>query len=292
MIESMTGFGSSLKETEEYKIQIEIRTINSRSLDISLKTPSEFIEYETEIRNIISIFLERGKIHFNIFYTSKGPIGTHVKIDEELFKYYYSNIKSIATSLNETHTPVFAEIIKLPNVIKFIESEHKKKIPKEEFFILCKQALQECKEHRIKEGSSINEKINQSLQKIDDALENVEKLDGMRLQDIRQKITQKITQVIPSEKINQDRLEQEMIYYLEKLDITEEKSRLSQHIHFFKEVQGQNTSQGKKLSFISQEIGREINTMSSKANDYKIQHSVVEMKDEVEKIKEQLLNII
>lgn len=292
MIESMTGFGISLKETEEYKIQIEIRTLNSKNLDVSLKNPSEFAEYESEIKNMVSILLERGKINVNIFYTQKYFVGTQIKIDEELFKYYYSTIKTIANSLNETHIHIFSEIMKLPGVIKNVEPETKKKVPKEDFFILLKEALRECKEHRIKEGFATNEKITLSLKKIHNTLETIEKLDKTRLEYMKQKITQNINQIIPPEKIDQNRLEQEMIYYLEKLDITEEKSRLTQHILFFIETQQQNTSQGKKLSFISQEMGREINTMSAKANNYEIQHSVVEMKDELEKIKEQLLNII
>jgi uncharacterized protein (TIGR00255 family) len=286
----MTGFGQASTELDGLTIKVEIKSLNSKFLDLFLKTPKEISDKETEIRNFVQRTLLRGKVNLQIEVISNEQRNKAQNIDEALFRVYYSKYKQLATELDDQSTELFRLALHSPDVISSQEEG-----PQIEWPVLEKvisQACEACQDFRKNEGQSLANKLTGYIKIIDDRLEKVKELDPQRMENIRARIGKNIDDIKSRVQVDENRFEQELIYYIEKLDITEEKVRLKRHLDYFLDVMKKEDTQGKKLGFISQEIGREINTLGSKANDADIQQLVVEMKDELEKIKEQLLNIV
>ena len=289
MIKSMTGFGKASQELSDKTINIEIRSLNSKSADISLRLSSGLRNYELELRNEISKQLERGKIDLSIFIESKKA-EMPVEINIELAKAYHKQLKNLALELNEPIANALQQVLKFPDVLK-----NERKETDENEWKLIKQclnsALEELNNFRDIEGLSLKKDFEIRISKINTCLEEIKTLDLIRINAIKNRIRNNIEEVIGKSNLDENRFEQELIYYIEKLDINEEKVRLKTHLDYFIETCNEKSA-GRKLNFISQEIGREINTIGSKANDAQIQKLVVLMKDELEKIKEQANNVL
>lgn len=289
MIKSMTGFGKATAELGDKTITVEIRALNSKSADISLRLSSGLRNYELELRNELSKQLERGKIDLSIFIES-GQAETPVEINVELAKSYHAQLKKLADALNEPMDDAIKHILKFPDIMK----GERKEMDENEWKLIkncLNEAIKQLNEFRDTEGRSLQQDFEDRLNKIGAHLEEIKKLDLHRITTIKDRIRNNMADVIGKEKIDENRFEQELIYYIEKLDINEEKVRLKTHLDYFIETCKEN-SPGRKLNFISQEIGREINTIGSKANDAHMQKFVVLMKDELEKIKEQANNVL
>lgn len=289
MIKSMTGFGKATAELGDKTITVEIRALNSKSADISLRLSSGLRNYELELRNELSKQLERGKIDLSIFIES-GQAETPVEINVELAKSYHAQLKKLAGALNEPMEDTIKHILKFPDIMK----GERKEMDENEWKLIkncLNEAIKQLNEFRDTEGRSLQQDFEDRLNKIGSHLEEIKKLDLHRITTIKDRIRNNLADVIGKEKIDENRFEQELIYYIEKLDINEEKVRLKTHLDYFMETCKEN-SPGRKLNFISQEIGREINTIGSKANDANMQKFVVLMKDELEKIKEQANNVL
>ncbi len=289
MIKSMTGFGKASAESKDNLITIEIRSLNSKGADVSLRLSSALRNYEAELRNEISKQLERGKIDLSIYLESKKVI-TPTEINITMAKAYHDQLRNLAIELNEPLQDPIAQILRLPDVMK----TERRESDEEEWKLIkaaVMEAVKELNAFRDKEGLSLQTDLEQRLKNIENSLNEIAKLDVIRLENLKQKIKTNITEAIGKNNIDQNRFEQELIYYIEKLDINEEKVRLKTHLDYFVETCAEN-SPGRKLNFIAQEIGREINTIGSKANDAPIQKLVVLMKDELEKIKEQVNNVL
>lgn len=291
MLRSMTGFGKTILELPDKKITFEIKSLNSKQFDLNIRIPGIIKEKEMEIRSIISSKLERGKIDLTIFMEKTGD-SSNYSFNKNLAKTYYKELLAITKEIEQENFNSYLPLImKLPDVMKpeidSLDSNEWAEI---------KNALQESIDRlnnfRKQEGSSLEKVIKKQIHNIVELLEKVPLHEKQRINTIRGRINKNLEKIINDGKTDQNRLEQEMIYYLEKIDITEEKIRLKKHCDYFLETLEEEISVGKKLNFISQEIGREINTLGSKANDVDIQKIVVQMKYELEKIKEQLFNIL
>lgn len=289
MIKSMTGFGKASIETGEKTITAEIRSLNSKSADINLRMPGSLRNYELELRNELSRLLERGKIDLSLSIESKKAEAP-VEINLPLALAYYQQMKKLAEELGEPISDAVQQVMKFPDVLKSERRETDEK-EWEQIRACINKAVEQLNKFRETEGLSLITDFETRLKKIDAALEEIKLLDVQRLQGIKDRIKNNLAEVIGKEKIDQNRFEQELIYYIEKLDINEEKVRLKTHLDYFMET-CKEASPGRKLNFISQEIGREINTIGSKANDAQMQKLVVQMKDELEKIKEQSSNVL
>jgi len=287
----MTGFGKYVVDTEDAKTTIEIRTLNSKNLDVNCRIPISYKEFELKIRNLIGNKLERGKIDCSISRDQKNTTSAPV-INLVLAEHYIGQMKGLSDNLLlESESDYIANLLKLPDVITVPEIN----ISKKEADSLTEgvtNALQFVDEFRINEGKSLLSDFTNRIKIIENLLIGVEPYELSRLDKIKDRIKSNLSQLFDNGQIDNNRFEQEVIYYLEKLDITEEKIRLKKHCEYFLETLNLDKSSGKKLGFIGQEIGREINTLGSKANDADIQKIVVLMKDELEKIKEQLFNIL
>jgi uncharacterized protein (TIGR00255 family) len=278
-------------ETPQKKITIEIKSLNSKQLDLNTKLPWLYKEKEPEIRNMVSQKLDRGKIDFSIYIDSADQELATV-INKGTVKNYYSQFKEIATELDiKLDDQIFSVIMKLPDTLKTDKSE----IPEEEWIIVknkISESLQIIDQYRIEEGNSIMTDIIKCIDKILSLLDQIGPFEEGRIIKVREKLDSLLSENIGSENIDKNRFEQELIYFIEKFDINEEKVRLKTHCDYFLETIKTDAPNGKLLNFICQEIGREINTIGSKANDASIQKLVVMMKDELEKIKEQTLNVL
>ena len=290
MTHSMTGFGKSEVTIGHLHINIEIRSLNSKFLDLTLKIPTVFKEIDSSLRSIIKNELNRGKIELAIHY-EKINSNSKITINKEQLKNYYNQLKEISTELNNQNNEDFmGYALKLPEVIQ----HQKETVDKQSNEILINAVKQACKDlnsFREKEGESLQKEL---LNYVNSILVNLTKIDPFekeRLPKVKQKLFRSVEELNLKSQIDEKRLEQELIYYAEKLDLTEEKIRLKEHCSHFLETLKEKNS-GKKLGFITQEMGREINTLGSKAHHLSIQKIVVEMKDELEKIKEQVLNIL
>jgi uncharacterized protein (TIGR00255 family) len=291
MIKSMTGYGKSVAEIPQKKVSIEIKSLNSKSLDLNTRLPWLYKEKEAEIRTIISQKLERGKIdltmNFDILDSEIVPV-----INKTVVKNYYSQLKEIAAELQiKTDEQLLSTIMKLPDALK----TEKPELADEEWALVREkiiEAVEQLDLYRIEEGKSLEADLIRCVGKILNLLEEIEEFEGDRITKIREKLNSSLIENVGIDNIDKNRFEQELIFYLEKLDINEEKVRLKKHCEYFLEKISSLPPNGKILSFISQEIGREINTIGSKANDASIQKLVVMMKDELEKIKEQTLNVL
>ncbi len=286
----MTGFGKASKEIGNQILKTEIKSLNSKQFDANIKIPSKWRELELEIRTILLDSLIKGKIDCCITIETNKGISVN-KINEELVKQTYQQLHHLATEIGANTDRLFEYVLSLPEIRN---SEVESELSEEEksmFFSMIKEAILNFNNFRETEGAILEKDFIERINIISNLLKEVDVYEQERCNKIKTKLTSKLKE-ISIEEINENRLEQEMIYYLEKLDITEEKVRLSQHLEYFKQCMDTEINQGKKLGFIAQEIGREINTLGSKANNADIQTIVVKMKDELEKIKEQLANIL
>lgn len=288
----MTGYGKGECSTSDRKITVEIKSLNSKQLDLSARIPSIYREKEYEIRSSVAKALSRGKVDLFVGYENlqTGMIRTG-SINAELFANYYNQIKQIASQVgyDTTNDSLLHTILKMPDVLQTETIT----VPDEEFVALLnatEQAITNIIEFRTQEGAVLISDLLARVSTIENLMENVVKYESERIETVRVRITENLEKVRVT--IDTNRFEQEIIYYLEKFDITEEKVRLKQHCDYFRTVSQESEGVGRKLGFIAQEMGREINTMGSKANHSEIQKIVVQMKDELEKIKEQLLNIL
>jgi uncharacterized protein (TIGR00255 family) len=291
MIKSMTGYGKAFAETRQKKITIEIKSLNSKQLDLNTKLPWLYKEKEPEIRNLISQKLDRGKIDFVVYFDMLDEEVATV-INKSAVRNYYNQFKEIAAGLNiALDDQIFSAIMKLPDTLK----TEKPELSEDEWDSVKTQIIESITMldlYRIEEGNSIMTDLKKCIGKILSFLENVSTFEEGRITKIREKLKSILEENINTEKIDRNRFEQELIFYLEKYDINEEKIRLKTHCDYFLETSKTDSPNGKILNFIAQEIGREINTIGSKANDASIQKLVVMMKDELEKIKEQTLNVL
>jgi uncharacterized protein (TIGR00255 family) len=291
MIKSMTGYGKAIAETQQKKITIEIKSLNSKQLDLSTKLPWLYKEKEPEIRNIISQRLDRGKIDFSIYCDMLDDEVLTV-INKSVVRNYYKQFKEIAAELKiDLDDQIFSAIMKLPDTLK----TEKPEMPEVEWEIVRKQIIESVTMldlYRIEEGNSIMADLKKCIGKILSLLETIGTFEPGRITRIREKLMALLEENLGPDKVDKNRFEQEIIFYLEKYDINEEKVRLKTHCDYFIETLNAPSPNGKILNFIAQEIGREINTIGSKANDASIQKLVVMMKDELEKIKEQTLNVL
>lgn len=291
MIKSMTGFGKEVLENEARKITIEIRTLNSKQLDLNLRLPQIYREKELDIRSIVGKYIERGKVDISINIEQKNVAAAPV-ISKALARHYYNELKEVSESINQSNDyDYLSMIVKMPEVLVSPEIE----IDDKEFGELLSTIQLACDKvntFRINEGKILEKDFIQRINTIIELLQKVTSFEETRTTRIRGRIKSNLEAFSQDVQSDKNRFEQEVIYYLEKLDITEEKIRLKKHCDYFLETLLKDSSAGKKLGFVSQEIGREINTMGAKANDFDIQQIVVLMKDELEKIKEQLFNIL
>ena len=283
MIQSMTGYGKAIIQLDTKKISLEIKSLNSKNLDINTRFPGVYKEKEIEVRKLIASSLVRGKVDMS-FYIESTASETSTKINKEVVANYISQLESI-----HKETDILSIAMRLPDVLKTEREE----LDSEEWSIIKKgiqEAIANLQEYRLSEGTELKNDFEQRVKVLQEKLEEVIDQDANRLDQVRERLRKAIKDL--EQTVDENRFEQELIYYLEKLDITEEKVRLTNHLNYFIQELNVSVSNGKKLGFISQEIGREINTIGSKANFAPMQKVVVEMKDELEKIKEQLLNVL
>jgi uncharacterized protein (TIGR00255 family) len=293
MIKSMTGFGQVVINNGDANISIEVKSLNSKFMDLSLRLPRQFSEKELELRNLVAEKLERGKVSLTIDYQKTGRQEIRQTYNEALFVAYYHELKKLADKVvAPSYDYIFELALNSPDVIQGNGKEELDPAEWENVSKLVAEAIQKCDQFRQTEGRALESKLVSYIKTIETGLKEVELLDPKRIEKIRSRIKGSITDFFGSEGLDLNRLEQEMIFYIEKLDIHEERVRLKTHLDYFLKVLKDQQSNGKKLGFLAQEIGREINTIGSKANDADMQKQVVMMKEELEKIKEQLNNVL
>jgi len=288
----MTGFGEARYEDDQYIFRVEVKTLNSKYLDVAIRIPRAFNDKEISVRNLISEQLERGKVNIAIEYSHKGYSVPRVDINEQLFKEYYDKLKLLSDGVESNSADLFKMAVQFPEVVETAEDESNREEEWKTILPVIKEAIDNCNDFRLKEGAVLTKNLNEYLGSIRKNLEEIKELDPQRVERIRSRLNDNLNEFAKKEELDVNRLEQEIIYYIEKLDISEEKVRLSSHLDYFHEILNGEKSLGKKMNFISQEIGREINTIGSKSNDADMQKLVVNMKEELEKIKEQVLNIL
>ena len=290
MLKSMTGFGKATLEWNSSTIAVEVRSLNSKQLDLGFRIPSRYKSKELELRATSTRLIERGKADVSIqLETNNGE--KELAINKSLAKNYFAELKALATELNEPTNDLLSLVLKMPEVLKS-QPEEAEEAELEQLKTCLDKAIAEFVKFRLEEGNVLQNEFETRIHNIVNLLQSVELLDVKRATALRSRIEKNIAEFVDKEKIDQNRFEQELIYYIEKIDITEEKLRLKTHCDYFLKTMNEEESVGRKLGFISQELGREINTIGSKANDSDIQKLVVQMKDELEKIKEQLLNVL
>ncbi|WP_062057233.1 YicC/YloC family endoribonuclease [Aquimarina longa] len=285
MIKSMTGFGKSILQLPTKKITIEVKSLNSKNLDLNARIPSQYREKELQMRNTIAKKLVRGKVDFGLYVEATGE-ETSNKVNEGIVKEYIRQLSSI-------HQGDTIELLKMAVRMPDALKTEREEIDEIEFTAIKEaltKALSEIEEYRSDEGKALEKDFNLRIKNISELLAKVIEVDPERMEVVRERLHKAISDL--KEEVDQNRFEQELIYYLEKFDITEEKVRLANHLEYFGSTLNSADSNGKKLGFITQEIGREINTIGSKSNYAPMQQLVVQMKDELEKIKEQLLNVL
>lgn len=291
MIQSMTGYGKSTVTYNDKKIIVEIKSLNSKALDVSARIAPLYREKEMEIRNMISKSLERGKVDFSL-WIEKEAADTATPINSALLQNYYTQIKNISETCNiPLPSDWFATLLRMPDVLTKVDIQT---LEDEEWEVAkgaVEEAINALVNFRKQEGAALEKKFNEKIDNIERLLASIEPFEKERVARIREKITDALEKTI-SVDYDKNRLEQELIYYIEKLDINEEKQRLTNHLKYFRETMAGGHGQGKKLGFIAQEMGREINTTGSKSNHAEMQNIVVQMKDELEQIKEQVLNVM
>ena len=285
----MTGFGRATLVLPKKKITVEVKSLNSKQVDINTRIPSFYKEKELEVRSHLTNTLRRGKIELAIFVENTGTDSQH-KINKELVSSYMNALKEVGPA-DVSSSALLTTAMRLPDAMK-VEREEFDKDEWKAVMNVVKEAVAALVDYRQSEGLSLEKDIKHQIATIDSLHNEVPKYEQERIITIKERISTKLTDVLQSVDFDRDRLEQEMIYFIEKLDVSEEKVRLKNHCEYFIETMNTGDFNGKKLGFISQELGREINTMGSKANHTEIQKLVVEMKDALEKIKEQVLNVL
>jgi len=288
----MTGFGKAEVQINGKNITVEVKSLNSKQLDLNIKTPMIYRDREYDIRNLLSTKLIRGKIDFYISYDDKKD-SSAAPINAGIFKSYYQQIQFISDDckIALSNEPIFQTILRLPDVLKIEKVE----VTDEEWkalFICIDAALEKMILFREQEGKALEKDITERVRLIENLLEKIEPYEKQRIETVKVRLLDNLKNLAKEIKIDNDRFEQEVIFYLEKMDVTEEKVRLRNHCEYFISTVNETLPVGRKLGFILQEMGREINTLGSKANQADIQKFVVLMKDELEKIKEQSLNIL
>jgi uncharacterized protein (TIGR00255 family) len=291
MIQSMTGYGKASCELGEKIATIEIKSLNSKQLDVYFRIPIAYRDREMEMRNELSNRLKRGKVE--VCFTLEYKEGRHAnQINASVVKNYYNQLKSITEEMGiSSNEPLMQAIIRLPDALN---NDKEAAAPEEALRLIqtLTSAIDELEKYRNIEGQTLAADIASRIRLIESSLESIEPFEKERSESIRNKLESSLLEFVPKDSIDKNRYEQELIYYLEKLDITEEKTRLRHHCNYFIEVMNEPDQVGRKLGFVAQEIGREINTIGSKANHSGIQKLVVLMKDELEKIKEQMMNVL
>lgn len=292
MILSMTGYGKAVVTYKEKKISVEIKSLNSKNFDLSTRIAPLYREKEMEVRQTLANLLERGKVDFSLWIEKDAALDA-TPINAQLVKNYYQQIKNIATEIGIPEpNDWFSTLLHLPDVTTKTEIE----ILEEDEWNVTKQTINKAVEclidFRKQEGAALERKFHEKINNIEALLKSIEPYEESRVPKIKEKIIEGLEQVAKVD-YDRNRLEQELIYYIEKLDINEEKQRLANHLNYFREtMQEKGHGVGKKLGFIAQEMGREINTTGSKSNQAEMQNIVVKMKDELEQIKEQVLNVL
>ena len=288
----MTGYGKASAEFGGKKITAEIKSLNSKALDLQTRIAPIYREKEMEIRNMISIELERGKVDFSL-YIERDDVSTAAPINRPILKSYLEQIRSISEEfgIDEPEEQWFPTLLRLPDVLTKTEVAE---LTEEEWQVargVVAESIAHLMDFRRQEGAALERKFTEKIDNIATLLAQIEPFETARVEKIRARIIDGLNS-IPEVQVDRNRLEQEMIYYIEKLDINEEKQRLANHLRYFRETMQNGHGQGKKLGFIAQEMGREINTTGSKSNIAEMQNIVVRMKDELEQIKEQVLNVM
>ena len=291
MIKSMTGFGKASAELNDKIIHIEVRALNSKQLDLYTRLPNSYREKDFEIRTELSNRLKRGKIELTLTLNYKED-EQPVQLNASIIKSYYKQLKEISLELgNAPGEHLMPVIMRLPEVFNS-EKDHMEEKEWDSIMKALDQAIAELDSFRSQEGNTLREDMLNRIALIEDFLMKIEPFERERADRLKSKLATNLQELFSPNEYDKNRLEQEMIYYIEKFDITEEKIRLQNHCTYFREVADEEEAVGKKLAFVAQEIGREINTIGSKANHSSIQRLVVLMKDELEKIKEQLMNVL
>jgi len=287
MIHSMTGYGKSEFHTDDKSILVEIRSLNSKNIDLKTRIPSVYREKEAEIRKLIANQLKRGKIDFQL--TIEALVNQPKnKINTEILNNYLQQLKAVQPNADETQLLVAA--LRLPDVLQY-QKEDLDEAQWQKVYEVIKEAIAQMITYRKDEGATLEKDLLINLENIQQYLDQIAAIDRGRVEEIKTRLHEALSKLKID--VDQNRFEQELIYYLEKLDINEEKVRLNSHLQYFRqELKNSSVAKGKKLAFISQEMGREINTIGSKSNNSQMQQLVVKMKDELEKIKEQMLNVL
>lgn len=286
----MTGFGKATAELNKRKVTVEVKSLNSKQLDLSVRMPNLYKENEMGIRNLLSRTLERGKVDFLIFVENIGN-ETTTQINQGVVEAYHSQITESAKKLGvSVPADWFQVLVRMPDVLKY-EAQEADVEEWEAVMKVVNEALKQMQDFRKQEGAMLQKLFEEKIGNISSLLSEIEPYEAERLDKVKSRIMEAL-QKIEGFDYDKNRFEQEMIYYIEKLDINEEKSRLTNHLKYFLETVKSGSGQGKKLGFITQEIGREINTMGSKSNNADMQQIVVRMKDELEQLKEQVLNVL
>ena len=292
MIQSMTGYGKSVATLQGKKIHVEIKSLNSKALDLSTRIAPLYREKEMEIRQLIAKELERGKVDFSL-WIEKNEAALATPINRAVVANYIQQLQYICEEMNieDPEEHLIPTVLRLPDAMTSVEIEE---LSDEEWVVVKKaidEAIANLVAFRKQEGEALAKKFNEKVDNIEALLHSIEPYETSRVEKIRERIVSNLEK-ITSVDYDKNRLEQEMIYYIEKLDISEEKQRLTNHLNYFRETMRDGHGQGKKLGFIAQEMGREINTTGSKSNLAEMQNIVVKMKDELEQIKEQVLNVL
>ncbi|WP_426431704.1 YicC/YloC family endoribonuclease [Winogradskyella sp. HB-48] len=285
MIQSMTGYGKAVLQLPTKKISIELKSLNSKNLDVNARMPSMYRAKELDIRKLLANHLERGKVDFSLYVEITGE-DTSSKINKTVVKEYIKQLKDV---VDGDETELLKMAIRLPDAV----TTERDDIDEEEWHIIengINEAISKIISYREDEGSILKQDFTERIDTLKQLLDKIIAMDPERIEGVRARLEKGIADI--KEKVDENRFEQELIYYIEKFDITEEKVRLDNHLDYFIKALNSDDSNGKKLGFISQEIGREINTIGSKSNYAPMQKLVVQMKDELEKIKEQLLNVL
>ncbi len=291
MIRSMTGFGKTEFEVGTKKITLEIKSLNSKQLDINTRVPSMYREKDLEIRRLISEMLTRGKVDFALYLDNLGTESTS-RVNAAIIKDYYRQLADVHQELGlEINETIMQSIMRLPETVKMVYDE----LDETEWLTVREnliKTLDNLNAFRDQEGLALKVDIDANIANILDLLNQVEPFETRRMENVKTKIKESLDALQLNGSLDKNRFEQELIYYMEKLDINEEKVRLTNHCSYFTETMNEDEPSGRKLGFIAQEIGREINTLGSKANESNLQRIVVQMKDNLEKIKEQVLNVL
>ena len=292
MIQSMTGYGKATAELSDKKINVEIKSLNSKAMDLSTRIAPLYREKEIEIRNEIAKALERGKVDFSLWIDKKDACELITPINQDVVVAYYERIRTISET---TGIPApedwFSTLLRMPDVMTKNDIQELSEEEWKAVHATVLQAIQNLVDFRIQEGAALEKKFREKISNIAKLLTSVDPYEKERVEKIKERSTDALEKTI-SVDYDKNRLEQELIYYIEKLDINEEKQRLSNHLKYFINTMEDGSGQGKKLGFIAQEMGREINTLGSKSNHAEMQKIVVQMKDELEQIKEQVLNVM